>query len=193
MGVFTFVCRCSGHEWSAKQLSGELEASASSTYNLQRRLVQAALSTDSSGGVQSSFSLITPSSAVFQPLKGFGDSVTSFSLLDIDKLLIRSKLALKVDSAYLMRSLVFDFTGLDNHDSVMLTSVILIGYTLKTVKLALKVIVGGGGGGGAFIGGAAAGAASGGGAPAAEAPPAEEKVEEKEESDEEMGFSLFDD
>ena len=66
MGVFTFVCRTSGHDWSAKQLSGDLEACAASTYELQRKLVQAALSTDSSGGVQSSFSLITPSSAVFQ-------------------------------------------------------------------------------------------------------------------------------
>ncbi|KAF8407345.1 hypothetical protein HHK36_006473 [Tetracentron sinense] len=66
MGVFTFLCRSSGDEWSAKQLSGDLEASAPSTYDLQRRLVQSALSSDSSGGVQSSFSLITPCSAVFQ-------------------------------------------------------------------------------------------------------------------------------
>ena len=66
MGVFTFVCRSSGDDWSAKQLSGDLEACAASSYELQRKLVQAALSTDSSGGVQSSFSLITPSSAVFQ-------------------------------------------------------------------------------------------------------------------------------
>ncbi|XP_028057209.1 60S acidic ribosomal protein P3-2-like [Camellia sinensis] len=57
MGVFTFVCRSSGDEWSAKQLSGDLEASAGSTYELQRKLVQASLSSDSSGGVQSSFSL----------------------------------------------------------------------------------------------------------------------------------------
>lgn len=69
MGVFTFVCRRSSgdDEWSGKQLSGgDLEASATSTFELQRRLVQAALSSDSSGGVQSSFSMITPSSAVFQ-------------------------------------------------------------------------------------------------------------------------------
>ncbi|OAY81856.1 60S acidic ribosomal protein P3-1 [Ananas comosus] len=66
MGVFTFVCRNSGDEWSAKQVSGDLEASASSSYELQRRLVQAAVSADTSGGVQSSFSLVTPSSAVFQ-------------------------------------------------------------------------------------------------------------------------------
>ncbi|GFY80509.1 60S acidic ribosomal protein family [Actinidia rufa] len=67
MGVFTFVCRSSGGDWCAKQLSGDLEAAAASTYELQRRLVQLALSADSSGGVQTSFSLITPSSAVFQP------------------------------------------------------------------------------------------------------------------------------
>lgn len=66
MGVFTFVCRSSGGEWTAKQHAGDLEASASSTFDLQRRLVQAALSSDSSGGVQSSFSYVTPCSAVFQ-------------------------------------------------------------------------------------------------------------------------------
>ncbi|XP_057473382.1 60S acidic ribosomal protein P3-like [Actinidia eriantha] len=72
MGVFTFVCRSSGDDWSAKQLSGDLEACAASSYELQRKLVQAALSTDSAGGVQSSFSLITPSSAVFQVIIGGG-------------------------------------------------------------------------------------------------------------------------
>ncbi|RRT70365.1 hypothetical protein BHE74_00027255 [Ensete ventricosum] len=66
MGVYTFVCRSSGGDWSAKQLSGDLEASASSTYGLQRELVQAVLAVDSSGGVQSSFSMVSPSSAVFQ-------------------------------------------------------------------------------------------------------------------------------
>ncbi|KAL2250941.1 UNVERIFIED_CONTAM: 60S acidic ribosomal protein P3-2 [Sesamum indicum] len=68
MGVFTFVCKGSGAEWSAKQLNGDLEASADSTFDLQRKLVQAALSADSSGAVQSSFSYVTPSSAVFQVL-----------------------------------------------------------------------------------------------------------------------------
>ncbi|KAK3228767.1 hypothetical protein Dsin_000648 [Dipteronia sinensis] len=73
MGVFTYVCKSSGGgEWSGKQLSGDLEASAASTYELQRKLVQTSLSADSSGGVQSSFSLITPSSAVFQVIIGGG-------------------------------------------------------------------------------------------------------------------------
>ncbi|XP_055822544.1 60S acidic ribosomal protein P3-like [Solanum dulcamara] len=72
MGVFTFVCKGSGDEWSAKQYKGDLEASASCTYDLQRKLVQAALASDSSGGVQSSFSFITPSSAVFQVIIGGG-------------------------------------------------------------------------------------------------------------------------
>lgn len=66
MGVFTFVCRNSGAEWTAKQYSGDLEGSAASTYELQRKLVQTALAVDSSGGVQSSFSYISPTSAVFQ-------------------------------------------------------------------------------------------------------------------------------
>ncbi|XP_050260855.1 60S acidic ribosomal protein P3 isoform X2 [Quercus robur] len=70
MGVFTFVCRNSGDEWTGKSLSGDLEASAGSTFDLQRKLVQTALSSDSSGGVQSSFSFVTPSSAVFQVIVG---------------------------------------------------------------------------------------------------------------------------
>ncbi|KAL6585615.1 hypothetical protein OROMI_002259 [Orobanche minor] len=78
MGVFTFVCRGSGDDWTAKQLNGGLEASASSTFELQRKLVQAALSTDSSGGVQSSFSLVTPSSGVFQVIVGGGGGGGAF-------------------------------------------------------------------------------------------------------------------
>ncbi|CAL9136204.1 unnamed protein product [Musa textilis] len=72
MGVFTFVCRSSGGEWSAKQLSGDLEGSAASTFALQRLLVQAALAVDSSGAVQSSFSMVSPASAVFQVIIGGG-------------------------------------------------------------------------------------------------------------------------
>ncbi|CAL8990549.1 unnamed protein product [Prunus brigantina] len=72
MGVFTFVLRTSGGEWSAKQHNGDLEASAASTFELQRKLVQTALSTDSSGGVQTSYSPVTPTSAVFQVIVGGG-------------------------------------------------------------------------------------------------------------------------
>eukprot|EP00262_Sarcandra_glabra_P018536 TRINITY_DN6688_c0_g1_i2.p1 TRINITY_DN6688_c0_g1~~TRINITY_DN6688_c0_g1_i2.p1 ORF type:complete len:123 (-),score=41.60 TRINITY_DN6688_c0_g1_i2:219-587(-) len=78
MGVFTFICRSSGDEWSAKQYSGDLEASASSSFDLQRSLVKAALACDSSGGVQSSFSMITPSSAVFQVIIGGGGGGSAF-------------------------------------------------------------------------------------------------------------------
>ncbi|XP_021893163.1 60S acidic ribosomal protein P3-like [Carica papaya] len=70
MGVFTFVCRSSGGEWTAKQYEGGLEASAPSTYELQRKLVQAATAVDSSGGVQSSFATVSPSSAIFQVIIG---------------------------------------------------------------------------------------------------------------------------
>ncbi|KAG8074740.1 hypothetical protein GUJ93_ZPchr0006g43602 [Zizania palustris] len=66
MGVYTFVCRSSGGEWTAKQLKGELEAAAATPYELQRRLVAAASAADSAAGVQSSFAMVTPSSAVFQ-------------------------------------------------------------------------------------------------------------------------------
>ncbi|KAJ8491309.1 hypothetical protein OPV22_013030 [Ensete ventricosum] len=78
MGVFTFVCRSSGGEWSAKQLSGDLEASAASTFDLQRRLVQEALAVDSTGGVQSSFSMVSPASAVFQVIIGGGGGGGAF-------------------------------------------------------------------------------------------------------------------
>ncbi|KAL3644209.1 Large ribosomal subunit protein P3z [Castilleja foliolosa] len=74
MGVFTFVCRQSGGEWAATQLNGgEIKASADSTYELQRKLVHASIESDSSGGaVQTSFSYVTPSSAVFQVIAGGG-------------------------------------------------------------------------------------------------------------------------
>ena len=78
MGVFTFVCRNSGDEWTGKSLSGDLEASAGSTFDLQRKLVQTALSSDSSGGVQSSFSFVTPTSAVFQVSLSLSLSLPSF-------------------------------------------------------------------------------------------------------------------
>ncbi|KAL6603542.1 hypothetical protein ACP70R_043903 [Stipagrostis hirtigluma subsp. patula] len=66
MGVYTFVCRKSGDEWTAKQLKGELEASAATPYELQRSLVAAASAADSATGVQSSFAMVSPTSAVFQ-------------------------------------------------------------------------------------------------------------------------------
>ncbi|XP_042022581.1 60S acidic ribosomal protein P3-like [Salvia splendens] len=71
MGVFTFVCRESGSDWSAKQLNGDLEATGDCAFTLQRNLVQAALSA-ASGAVQSSFSYVTPKSAVFQVIVGGG-------------------------------------------------------------------------------------------------------------------------
>jgi large subunit ribosomal protein LP1 len=66
MGVFTFVCRKSGGEWEAKQHKGELEGSAASTYDLERQLVSAAYAKDPCGGVQSSFTMVSPDSAVCQ-------------------------------------------------------------------------------------------------------------------------------
>ncbi|KAL9255715.1 Large ribosomal subunit protein P3y-like protein [Drosera capensis] len=77
MGVHTFVCRSADDEWTAKQPSGDdLEASAASTFDLQRKLVRAAVSVDSSGGVQTSFSLVSPSLAVFQVIVGGGGGGT---------------------------------------------------------------------------------------------------------------------
>jgi hypothetical protein len=54
-----------GGEWTAKQHSGDIEASSESTFEILL-LVQAALAVDSTGGVQFSYSSISPSSAVFQ-------------------------------------------------------------------------------------------------------------------------------
>ncbi|KAK9740794.1 hypothetical protein RND81_03G060800 [Saponaria officinalis] len=70
MGVYTFVCKKSGAEWSAKQHDGDLECSADSEHNLTKQLVQTALNSGDSGAVQSSFSYITPSSAVAQVIIG---------------------------------------------------------------------------------------------------------------------------
>ncbi|CAN6547449.1 hypothetical protein ACFX13_023021 [Malus domestica] len=78
MGVFTFVLRTSGGEWCAKQQNGDLEATAPSTFELQRKLVQSALSSDSSGGVQTSYSPVTPTSAVFQVIVGGGGGGGAF-------------------------------------------------------------------------------------------------------------------
>ncbi|KAL9236895.1 hypothetical protein vseg_011509 [Gypsophila vaccaria] len=70
MGVYTFVCKKTGKEWSAKQHDGDLEGSADSDHKLLSQLVQTALSSGDSGAVQSSFSFVTPSSAVAQVIIG---------------------------------------------------------------------------------------------------------------------------
>jgi len=72
MGVYTFICKSSGGAWNAKQYSGDLEGSAASTYDLQRQLVNVALKAEGSGPVSSSFSYVSPSSAVFQVIIGGG-------------------------------------------------------------------------------------------------------------------------
>ena len=69
MVAFTFVCREQSGSWSATRYSeeeGDLEADADSTYELQGKLYQLALQNSSGGGVRTSFSLISPSSAVYQ-------------------------------------------------------------------------------------------------------------------------------
>lgn len=74
MAVYTFVCRLSGGTWTAKQTAGDegLESSASSPYELRQKLSSLALATAGSGGLSSSFSLITPSTAVAQVIVGGG-------------------------------------------------------------------------------------------------------------------------
>ncbi|KAK4258571.1 hypothetical protein QN277_005008 [Acacia crassicarpa] len=70
MGVFTYVLCNSGDEWTGKQLTGDIEASASSRFEIEKKLVQSTLAVDSSGPVQSSFSFVTPTSDVFQVIVG---------------------------------------------------------------------------------------------------------------------------
>ncbi|QHN93317.1 60S acidic ribosomal protein [Arachis hypogaea] len=65
MGVFTFVLHKSGGEWMAKQHNGDIEESSSDTFEIQRKLVKAVCTVESSSAIQSSFSIVTPSSAVF--------------------------------------------------------------------------------------------------------------------------------
>ncbi|KAG0556332.1 hypothetical protein KC19_11G045100 [Ceratodon purpureus] len=74
MAVFTFIVKQSGGSWTAKQHGGEadLEASSASTWELQRKLTNLALTAAGSGAVSSSFSLITPTSAVAQVIVGGG-------------------------------------------------------------------------------------------------------------------------
>jgi large-conductance mechanosensitive channel len=82
MGVFTFVLNKSGAEWSAKQYSGDIEASGDSAFEIQRNLVKAVLAVDSSGGVQSSYSPVSPSSGVFLVhLSTFIITVFSFQII----------------------------------------------------------------------------------------------------------------
>ncbi|XP_020216854.1 60S acidic ribosomal protein P3-like [Cajanus cajan] len=70
MEIFTFILRKSGDKWTAKQYSGDIEESAPSTFEIQRKLVKAADAADSSAAVRTSFSVVSPSSAIFQVVVG---------------------------------------------------------------------------------------------------------------------------
>jgi len=88
MAVFTFIVRKSGGSWTAKQHGGEadLEASSASTWELQRKLTNLALTSAGSGAVSSTFSLITPTSAVAQVMEIFLQMIgilLGFRLLDV--------------------------------------------------------------------------------------------------------------
>jgi large subunit ribosomal protein LP1 len=68
MAMFTFVVRFASETWMAKQIGdqSDLEGSASSTWELQRKLTNLALTVAGSGVVSSSFSFVTPTFAVTQ-------------------------------------------------------------------------------------------------------------------------------
>lgn len=74
MAVFTFICRLSNGTWTASQHGGDagLEGSASSPFDLQRQLTKLAVSTAGPASVSSSFSYVTPASAVYQVIIGGG-------------------------------------------------------------------------------------------------------------------------
>lgn len=74
------MCRHDGDSWNAKQYPGDggLEGSASSPFDLQRHLTKLALSSAGSGAVSSSFSYVSPSSAVYQVIIGGGAGGGSF-------------------------------------------------------------------------------------------------------------------
>ncbi|KAG6551318.1 hypothetical protein Mapa_007104 [Marchantia paleacea] len=74
MAVFTFIVKKSGDSWSAKQHAGEhnLESSASSAFDLQRKLTNLALETAGPNPVSSTFSMITPTAAIYQVVLGGG-------------------------------------------------------------------------------------------------------------------------
>ncbi len=80
MAVFTFVVKCTSGTWTAKQTGGQssLEDSASNTWELQRKLTNLALTAAGSGVVSSSFSFVTPSSAVAQVSPSSFDRRDSF-------------------------------------------------------------------------------------------------------------------
>lgn len=81
MAVFTFTVRQTDGTWTAKQHGGgvgALEASSASTLELQRKLTSLALTSAGTGAVSSSFTLITPTSAIAQVIvTGGGVSVGS--------------------------------------------------------------------------------------------------------------------
>ncbi|CAK9207918.1 unnamed protein product [Sphagnum jensenii] len=81
MAVFTFVVRFASGTWTAKQIGNQsdLEGSASSTWELQRKLTNLALTAAGSGVVSSSFSFVTPTSAVAQVIVGGGGGGAVFS------------------------------------------------------------------------------------------------------------------
>ncbi|KAL4345179.1 60S acidic ribosomal protein [Arachis hypogaea] len=68
MGVFTFMLHKSSGEWTTKQHNSDIEESSSDTFEIQWKLVKAVCVVESSDAVQSSFSIVTPSSAIFQIL-----------------------------------------------------------------------------------------------------------------------------
>ncbi|CAK9208664.1 unnamed protein product [Sphagnum troendelagicum] len=68
MAMFTFVVRFTFETWTAKQIGdqSDLEGSANSTWELQRKLTNLALTVAGSSVVSSSFSFVIPTSAVAQ-------------------------------------------------------------------------------------------------------------------------------
>ncbi|GAQ89573.1 60S acidic ribosomal protein P3 [Klebsormidium nitens] len=75
MSSYVFICDHKGDNWTAKRFSKDedaepLEAEASSTYELQKKLSDLAKAQGATGGVQLSFSFVTQTKALCQVIIG---------------------------------------------------------------------------------------------------------------------------
>eukprot|EP01023_Acetabularia_acetabulum_P037923 TRINITY_DN36212_c0_g1_i2.p2 TRINITY_DN36212_c0_g1~~TRINITY_DN36212_c0_g1_i2.p2 ORF type:complete len:132 (+),score=57.53 TRINITY_DN36212_c0_g1_i2:91-486(+) len=78
MVSFTFICKEDSGNWSANRYKPEdaeddfvdLDAEADSTWDLQVQLRKLAIDNSPGGGLSANFSMITPSSAIYQVIVG---------------------------------------------------------------------------------------------------------------------------
>lgn len=86
MSSYVFICDHKGDNWSAKRFSKDedaepLEAEASSTYELQKKLSDLAKAQGAAGGVSLTFSYITQKKALCQVRSALRHGCTTLYLL----------------------------------------------------------------------------------------------------------------